>query len=143
MDSLYEQLRSHGFRLTPRRKAMIGLFAGEQGALTPQEVQARLRPLVGSCGLPGVYRNLEVLASCGIVFRMVTFGGERRYAFCRARHPDEHHHHIVCVSCGRVGDVPGCSYRDGMVVNGFRLLSHVVQLDGLCETCARQTNITR
>ncbi|NTU93690.1 MAG: transcriptional repressor [Chlorobiaceae bacterium] len=136
MQELYQRLRESGLKLTPRRKAIIDLFAGHEGRLSPREVQSLLSTTVDRCGLPGVYRNLEALADCGVLFRVAGFGRERSYAFCaHGDHADEHHHHIVCVSCGRSAVVEECGYRAGMMIGGFRLVDHVVQLQGLCDGC--------
>lgn len=140
MEELLDRLRAEGCKVTPRRKAIIDLFLRKGGVFSPQDVQEVLKEKIGQCGLPGIYRNLETMTACGILFRVVTFGGERRYALCRADHVEEHHHHIVCISCGKVGNVSDCLYKDGMTINGFSLVSHVVQLNGLCETCVQEQN---
>ncbi len=136
MDAYLKRLREDGLKVTPRRRAMIELFLNRNGALSPQDVQTYLKTRFSQCGLPGVYRNLDAMVACGILFRIVTFGAERRYALCRAVDRRTHHHHIICVSCGRVGQVTGCALYDGMQINGFELLDHVVQLNGLCASCA-------
>lgn len=122
--------------MTPRRLKMIALFMNSPGPLSPLEVQEHLKRQFSRCGLPGVYRNLETLADCGVLFRVVGFGRERSYALCcmpfRENH---HHHHIICSSCGKVGQVEVCGYHEGMMIGGFRLVSHVVQLQGICASC--------
>lgn len=140
MEEFIEKLRTSGFKVTPRRKAIISLFLKKGGIFSPQDVQQALKEEIGQCGLPGIYRNLESMAVCGILFRIVTFSGERRYALCNAAHAEGHHHHVVCISCGKVGNVSSCLYRDGMTINGYRLVNHVVQLNGVCEICAQQQN---
>ena len=135
MKELLDKLRAGGYKVTPRRKAIIDLFLKKGGALSPQEVHGFLRETIGQCGLPGVYRNLETLTSCGVLFRIADFGGERRYALCGVDKTEGHHHHIVCVSCGKVGNITNCQYREGMNIDGFRIVSHLVQLNGLCESC--------
>ena len=136
MEKLLDKLRAAGCKVTPRRKAIIDLFLKKGGALSPQEVHGFLKETIGQCGLPGVYRNLETMTGCGILFRIAAFGGEKRYALCMADEDAEgHHHHIVCVSCGKVGNIVDCQYREGMNIDGFRIVSHLVQLNGLCKSC--------
>ena len=105
MKELLDKLRAGGYKVTPRRKAIIELFSRKGGTFSPQDVQEVLKERIGKCGLPGVYRNLETLASCGVLFRIADFGGERRYALCGVDTSEGHHHHIVCVSCGKVGKI--------------------------------------
>ncbi|NTW83300.1 MAG: transcriptional repressor [Chlorobiaceae bacterium] len=129
-----EVIRNAGLKLTPRRREIALLFAETLKPLSPLEVQELLRKRFGRCGLPGVYRNLEALAECGLLLRLAGFGRERKYMFCPGQEK-HHHHHIICVSCGKVGHVEGCLYHEGMMLGGYRVLSHIVQFEGLCENC--------
>lgn len=133
-----EHLRNAGLKLTPRRKAIVRLFEENPGPLSPREVRDELQHYFSRCGLPGVYRNLEALAACGVLFRLAGFGRERLYALCLKPGDHYHHHHIVCVICGKVGHIEGCLYQEGMMLAGYRLQSHIVQFEGVCEKCLAQ-----
>lgn len=138
MKQAYTLVKDAGLKLTPRRRAIITLFSDFSGPLSPQEVFERLKRQFTRCGLPGVYRNLESLVDCGVLFRIAGFSRERRYALCCIHdHEECHHHHIICTSCGRVGEVTACGYQKGMMIDGFRLESHLVELRGVCISCAR------
>lgn len=137
MKPAYTLIKDGGLKLTPRRRAIIDLFSDLSGPLSPQEVLEQLKRQFSRCGLPGVYRNLELLADCGVLFRIAGFSRERRYALCgKHGYEKHHHHHIICISCGRVGEVKRCGYHEGMEIDGFRLESHLVQLRGVCRSCA-------
>ncbi|NTV06446.1 MAG: transcriptional repressor [Chlorobiaceae bacterium] len=139
MKEAYTLIKEAGLKLTPRRREMIILFSTASTPLSPQEVLDRLKLQFRRCGLPGVYRNLETLAECGVLFRVVNFGRERSYALCcMSKQEEHHHHHIICISCGKIGQVDACGYQKGMVIDGFRLVSHVVQLKGICAACASE-----
>lgn len=133
MQELFDVISAAGLKLTPRRRSIVALFAESGKPLSPRDVHSRLRPLFSRCGLPGVYRNLDALAGCGLLFRLAGSGRERLYALCRT--PAGHHHHIVCVSCGKTGTVDSCQYHEGMMVGGFRLLSHAAHFEGICPAC--------
>ncbi len=138
MNEAYTLIKGSGLKLTPRRREMVALFLHTQKPLSPLEVQDHLKLHFRQCGLPGVYRNLETLADCGVLFRVVGFARERSYALCCRpinEHHHQHHHHIICSSCGKVGQVDLCEYHKGMMIEGFRLVSHVVQLSGICYSC--------
>ena len=139
MQDALDLIRNAGLKATPRRRAMIALFRESLRPLSPLEVQAVLKAEFGRCGLPGIYRNLETLAECGILFRLAGFGRERRYAICSGL-SHHNHHHIVCVSCGRIGRIDECRYPDGMMVGGYRVLSHIAQFEGICPACLSETN---
>ena len=82
MNEAYALIKKAGLKMTPRRREMVALFLNSPAPLSPQEVQDQLKRLFSRCGLPGVYRNLETLADCGVLFRVVGFGRERSYALC-------------------------------------------------------------
>jgi Fe2+ or Zn2+ uptake regulation protein len=57
------------------------------------------------------------------------------YYFCPNRH---HHHHFICLSCHRVEDVDVCCMGEiDRQVKG-KVLSHIVQLNGLCRACVER-----
>jgi len=49
-----EKLKEGGFKLTPRRQAIIELFVDGKAHLTPEEVWGRLKKQFDQCGLPSV-----------------------------------------------------------------------------------------
>ncbi|MEE9903858.1 MAG: transcriptional repressor [Chlorobium sp.] len=137
-----EIIRKAGLKVTPVRLAILRLLSDSVRPLSPRDVHDHLMEKFGRNGLPGVYRNLEALAESGILFRIPGFGRERRYALCP--NPDNpHQHHIICISCGRISEIEECRYHDGMMVGGYRLLSHAMQFEGICGSCLSQTNHTR
>lgn len=111
---------------------MIELLEGEHCAVTALEIDQRLP----SVGRASVYRTLEQLEQLDLVHR-VDVGGEG-VAYER-NDPAEHHHHIVCVRCGRL-----LPFEDGRLERAihavgeeaaFEILSHDVLLRGVCPDC--------
>jgi Fur family ferric uptake transcriptional regulator len=84
-----------------------------------------------------VYRALEVLDELRLVQRLDTGEGVTRY---EPAHPSgEHHHHVVCNSCGRVS-----AFEDARLEQAIAQLSgrldysidaHDVVLRGTCPSC--------
>jgi len=139
MQNALEIIRSAGLKVTPRRIAIIALFSGGARPLSPLQVQMELKKQFVRCGLPGVYRNLEALAECGILCRLAGFGRERSYALCGS-YGNRHMHRICCVACGRIEAFDDGAYHDGMMVGGYRLLSHTTHSEGICASCLSETN---
>lgn len=142
MPHIAETIRKAGLKVTAGRQAILTLFYDSVRPLSPREVHEHLLERFGKNGLPGVYRNLEALAERGVLFRIAGFGRERRYALC----PEpgiRHQHHIVCISCGRVAEVEECRYQEGMMVGGYRLLSHAMQFEGICQSCLSEPDNSR
>jgi Fur family ferric uptake transcriptional regulator len=139
-ESVTASLHRQGLKATPKRLAVAQLLLRTRGSMTPEQVWQKLRPRLGELGLPTVYRILEDLVRVGLATRVELADHALRYAACRAR-PDTHHHHLVCVNCGAVGVVEGCTFEREVsrveARTGFRVLGHKLQVEGLCADCRK------
>ncbi len=135
-----ETLKGLKLKATPKRLAILRLLAMEPTYVSPEEIWHKLRGRFGDLGLPTVYRNLEELAAGGVITKVIHPNRQLYYHFCPNRH---HHHHFICVACRRVEDVDGCALddleREIDAKIGGRVLSHIVQLNGLCRRCVGTT----
>ena len=86
-------------------------------------------------GYPSVYRNLESFKDCGILVKIQREDRRLYYALCNIHEGHQHHHHIVCIKCGKVDDVEGCVLSGVKNASGYKVLKHIVQLEGLCPKC--------
>ncbi len=130
------KLKDSGFKLTPRRQAIIGLFVDGKSHLTPEEVWEKLKKQFARCGLPSVYRNLETLVGCGILTRIQKFDRKKHYGLCSSS-GYEHHHHITCIKCGKVDEIKDCAIKDIRKINGYKVVSHFMQVNGICSSCSK------
>jgi Fur family transcriptional regulator, ferric uptake regulator len=133
MDKYFVKIKDKGYKLTPRRRAIIEIFASNNTNLTAEEVWKSLRKIISHCGLPGVYRNLESLVSCGILTRIQNPDCKKHYALCDAA---SHHHHIICIVCGKVDDINICPVSGVKSINGYKVVNHFMQVNGICPECA-------
>ena len=133
------RLRSDGQRYTPRRRALVELLAASDQPLTIPQLLEHRRDLAQS----SAYRNLAVLERAGVVHRIVTTDEFARYEL--AEDLTEHHHHLICSTCGGVSDftVPGTVEHEietalGKVAKraGFRTTGHRLDLVGTCARCS-------
>src|SRR5207249_4679034 len=93
------RLRRVGQRLTPRRRSLLQILTAAAHPLTIHEILDRGSGLAMS----SAYRNLTVLEDAGVVDRVITQEDVGRYEL--AEELTEHHHHLVCSSCGLVRDL--------------------------------------
>ncbi len=129
-----KKLKQEHFKITPKRRAILELFGTKGRCLTPEMIGQHLKKIFKQSGLPSVYRNLELFVKQGILVRVDREGRRRYYALCHD-HSGHHHHHIVCVVCGRVDDFPECHFPDIKGVKGYKILSHSMQINGVCKAC--------
>jgi Fe2+ or Zn2+ uptake regulation protein len=132
------RLRQKGQRYNANRRRLVGLLAASDAPLTIPEILARGENLAQS----SLYRNLMVLEQSGVVERIVT--NDERARFELAEDLTEHHHHLICSTCGIVRDftVPTGVERSVHSAlarvaeqTGFTLQNHRLDLVGVCPTC--------
>jgi Fe2+ or Zn2+ uptake regulation protein len=139
-DAIALLLRRANQRFTPNREALLEVLASANGKpLTIPDIVAARPGLAVST----VYRNLSVLEQVGVVHRVVTRGDFAHYELIEDL--TEHHHHLICSSCGSVVDVPASATIEQSVRDaarqiarrtGFTTHGHRLDLVGVCERCA-------
>ena len=139
-------LKELGLKETPKRCAVLEILAEERGFLSPEELWRALKIRFKTIGLPTVYRNLEELATRGVLSTIIHPSRQLYYYFCTAT--SGHHHHFICTSCRRVEDIPECTVtameEEIIARTGGKITSHIVQFNGLCHDCltGHDTRIT-
>jgi Fur family ferric uptake transcriptional regulator len=122
-----------GARMTAPRRRLAALMERWAGAFSPEELASAL-PDVGRAT---VYRTVKLLTEAGVLCRTGLPDGTPRYSVDQPHH----HHHLVCVACGRVEpfDDPALerAVRDAGAGAGERLVGHRVELYYRCERCTR------
>jgi Fur family ferric uptake transcriptional regulator len=137
-DYAFERLVASGRRRGGARSAVVDLLGGQDCALSVLEIESELAASQRRAGRASVYRVLEELESLALVTRIDVGDGVARY---EALYPDgtNHHHHMVCSSCGDL--VP---FHDDELERAIRRLSRRVEFDvsdhdvllrGRCQGC--------
>jgi Fur family ferric uptake transcriptional regulator len=130
-------LADAGYRKGGARNAVVELLAVQDCALTAQEIDDKLRAGGRAVGRASVYRILELLTELKLVQRIDVGQGIARYE----RHqPDgDHHHHLVCDSCGTIEPFEDPSLEQAIEQVSRRLSfavdEHDVVLHGACSDC--------
>ncbi len=127
-------LERAGLRPTRQRVAVIDALRARPEAVTAQDLHHELRRSQGAPGLATIYRTLTALSTAGYLDTF-TQEGEQAFRLCG---PD-HHHHLVCRSCGSVEEV-GADAVETWVKRvarqrRFKVLGHTVDVYGLCAAC--------
>jgi Fe2+ or Zn2+ uptake regulation protein len=137
-ETVTDRLRRSGARVTANRMQLAEILESAGRPLTIPEILETRRGLAQS----SVYRNLVVLEDAGVVHRIVTNAEFARYELVEDL--TGHHHHLICVQCGSVQDVPASAGLERSLKSaieqvrrrsGFRTRAHRVDLVGLCKNC--------
>lgn len=141
-DGLHEivtrRLRADGQRYTTQRRVLVDVLETSAAPLTLPQLLDRADGLAQS----SAYRNLAVLERARVVHRIVTAGDHACWEL--AEDLTEHHHHLICDTCGDVSDftIPGeveqnlgAALTDVADDAGFDPRHHRLDLVGQCNRC--------
>jgi Fur family ferric uptake transcriptional regulator len=103
--------------------------------LSPSEIYQNLLKKKKKIGLTSIYRSLELFESLGFVFKIIN-GPNVKYKLCEL---ENHHHHIVCKSCGSVVELNFCDISDWSKKvtesTGYQVVGHQLNFYGFCKAC--------
>jgi Fe2+ or Zn2+ uptake regulation protein len=139
LHALVEQrLRRVEQRYTSGRRAIVELLIDAGHPVSIGDI-AELRPNIPRSS---AYRHLVDLQQAGVVRRIAANDEFARFEL--AEDLTEHHHHLLCVNCGKVIDVTPPAALERSVTKsltdladaaGFQLHSHRLDVLGVCSTC--------
>jgi len=137
-DTAVAALERRAARRSDVRRAVVEELGRQGCAVTAPDLEDALRAAGTAVGRATVYRVLEQLREARLVQRLdVGHGGGRYEAI---RHGPDHHHHLVCDSCGDVLPLadPALERAIAKVADAvdFHVADHDVVLHGSCGACA-------
>ncbi|MFO7245591.1 MAG: Fur family transcriptional regulator [Thermaerobacter sp.] len=139
LDDLMARLRAAGFRGTPQRRAILQVLLASPRHLTAQEVFNQVRDSFPDLSLDTVYRTLRTLAQLGIACQShLHTRHAHRFSLAAA---GDHHHHLICIHCGRSVEFAECAVQASLAQvarrHGFALTGHALEIYGYCGDCRR------
>ncbi len=131
---LVELVRSAGLRVTAPRLAVLRALRQRPHADTETVVRAA-RVAIGSISSQAVYNVLAAFVAAGLVRRIEPMGSVALYEL----RVGDNHHHVVCRTCGAVGDVDCAVGRRPCLTpsdaHGFVVDEAEVTYWGVCPSC--------
>jgi Fe2+ or Zn2+ uptake regulation protein len=134
--TLRDALSATGQRYTEQRAAVFRYLRSTGSHPSADEVFLHVRQEIPGISLATVYKSLETLVGARLATKLTYGDGSARYD---GRTDD--HHHLRCLGCSRVIDLPGQvddrevarleASADGFQVTGCRL-----ELTGYCADCS-------
>lgn len=143
-DTVLRRLTPLGQRYTQGRRQLVEVLAASPRPLSMVEI------LEGVPGIPqsSAYRHLTVLTSVGVVHR-IAGTDDLGYFELSDELSGDHHHHVLCSTCGRVDDVEASPRLEQALADaaalaaeatGFDLSHHRIDLFGTCPNCQSQAD---
>lgn len=127
-------------RYTKGRRAVIHTLSQMDGPRSAAELHNIMGEVVPVSSL---YRTLAVLEEAGVLAPHYSSPGLTRYEL--AEWLSGHHHHLVCIDCGQVEDLPADEAVEGQLRSlvssvaksaSFTETNHALEIEGRCALCA-------
>lgn len=138
-ETIREYLSDRDIRYTGGRRAVVRALQIAGGPQSAAELHQLLRHAIP---LSSLYRSLATLEEAGLLSLHRGQGKVARYEL--AEWLSGHHHHVVCLECGVVGDfqleVQAEEQLLDLVANagrqaGYQVRGHSLEVEGLCRSC--------
>ena len=125
LEAAVGKLRGRGYKATPQRLAVLRVLA-----LRQHQSLEEIRSRCSGVGLVTVYRALDLFSVLGLV-RRLDLGDGSRYELA-----EDHHHHLICESCGYISEFEACPVDSGLLREmDFEVSSHSLEVYGRCGAC--------
>jgi len=136
--SCHETLLENGHRLTPQRMLVIETLHNTDRHISAEEIYRQLHSSYPYANISTVYRTLELLKKLDLVTESDFGEGRVRYHVA----DKGHHHHLVCISCGKVIDMEEAvlyPLRDTLLEKyGFDADLRHLAISGECTGCRKR-----
>ncbi len=133
-----DRLAAAGRKRGGARRELLELMAGQSCALSAFEIEDRLAAGPRRVSRASIYRILEELEAVGIAQRVEVGNGITRFEPVRLDH--DHHHHLVCDSCGSLQPFTDAGLERAGEQAAARVdhdvSEHEIVLHGTCRGCA-------
>lgn len=131
------RLAAQGFSQTEPRRLVLEVFLDNDKPLTPAAAHARVADR--RINLASVYRTIELFCGLGVLVEVDHIAEGRRFELSDAYR--DHHHHLICQSCGDTEDFEQCEMKEieKLIKRrlGFAVTRHELRFIGLCRRCQR------
>ncbi|MCL0050048.1 transcriptional repressor [Thermodesulfovibrionales bacterium] len=126
------------YRTTKQRKVILEELRKVDTHPTADEIYGMARKSIPRISIGTIYRNLEHLASQGLILKLAIEGGPNRFDG-----RVQNHYHIRCICCGKVKDVTLESHqkieRIAKNRSDYDIVGHTLEFRGICPKCKEST----
>jgi len=126
------------YRMTYQRKLILDEVKKNLNHPTADEIYERVRKKLPRISMGTVYRNLDVLATCGLIRKL-----EPGHPQMRFDSETSEHYHTVCTRCGKIEDAIIESSDNTLELlesalgklTRYGIFGHKLEFLGLCKEC--------
>jgi len=139
IDELKKIVKQKGLKYTEQREIVLNILITATDHLSAEDVYNDIKKAYpeSNIGIATVYRALSFLEEVHLI-TSIAFGTEGKKYESNAK---AHHDHLICTSCGKIIEFLDneIEKRQDKIAkkNNFKIVSHSMQLYGLCEDCSK------
>ncbi|KYG32063.1 Fur family transcriptional regulator [Alkalihalobacillus trypoxylicola] len=130
-----DQLKEKGYKHTGKREEMLRLFSREKRYISAKDVLEAMNLQYPGLSFDTIYRNLSLFAQLNIL-ETTELDGEKKFRFrCSTQ---EHHHHLICLDCGKTKHIKSCPMeliKSHKTFSDFEVTGHKFEIYGRCNQC--------
>lgn len=128
-------LKIKGFKMTSVRQGLVEVLCNHSDPLSIIQILQCLEKKDLKPNKTTIYREIEFLKESAILEEVELGDGKKRYELSR-----DHHHHLVCISCKVIKDIPmqkELNLKEQEVIKkmGFKPIGHSLEFFGVCRNC--------
>lgn len=121
--------------MTSQRKIILDALSKSKAHPPADDIYDAVRSRLPNISLGTVYRNLETMYKHGMIVKIETPDGQKRFDYDTSSHP-----HFRCENCGKIEDIPldlAAPEPDPQSewVRKRKIQSSTLHYQGLCEEC--------
>ncbi len=128
-------------RMTKQRRIILEEVLKSGAHPTADEIYERVKKRLPRISLGTIYRNLDILASEGLIGKLSTDYPQMRFD----PRPDDHYH-ITCLQCGKIEDAPIEPLEDPLKnlehvvghLTKYGVFGHKLEFVGFCSECLKK-----
>jgi Fur family ferric uptake transcriptional regulator len=137
-------ISDHKYRMTHQRRVILEVMRHAETHPTADEVYEMVRKRLPRISMGTVYRNLDVLSSCGFIRKLEPWRSQMRFDG-----NTNDHYHMTCMRCGRIEDIP-IELSDDPLENienalgsltKYGIFGHKLEFFGLCSSCLAEGHV--
>jgi Fur family transcriptional regulator, peroxide stress response regulator len=134
MNDVAKKETRKGFKRTPQRLAILEYLQGNTAHPSAEEIYRAVKGNVRGLSFATVYNTLNTLSETGSLRELSIDPSRKRYD------PNvSPHHHVICVECKSVEDVPepvSVAPPDA-IVNNYSVMGYHIEFYGICLPCRK------
>lgn len=137
IEELKNIVKQKGLKYTEQREIVLIVLINSSSHLSAEDVynEIKIKYPDTNVGIATVYRALSFLEEVDLI-TSITFGSDGKKFESNSK---DHHDHLICTRCGKIIEFLDneIEKRQDKIAkkNSFKILSHSMQLYGICKSC--------